>query len=299
MPSDASEPTSAPGISAAPAQLAHVSYHSRDTNAQRDYFLYLPAGYDTAQARLWPLLVVLHGDGERGNAKEDLDYLLKNGPLYEAWIQKRDLPFIIVAPQLPLYGREKTISYLQSRTRSEIPERLAASVPARPSEFPTPTPMLGAVSDDALPYGAEGPPDGWSKLENDVIDIVAAVTRDQRVDPRRRYLTGISYGAFGTWFIASRHPDLFAAIAPVVGWGHPDLMEPIAKAKLPVWAFAGGRDTTIEARYFYPGLNKLESLGHDQLRFTLEADMGHDVWARAYAGRDLYDWFLGFPSDTP
>ena len=27
-------------------------------------------------------------------------------------------------------------------------------------------------------------------------------------------------------------------------------------------------------------------------RFTIEADMGHDVWARVYAGRDVYDWLL-------
>jgi len=274
------------------ARLERVAYQSPATGSKRDYFLYLPAGYGADSARRWPLLVVLHGDGERGNAKEDLDYLLKNGPLYEAWIQKRDLPFIIVAPQLPLYGRDQSISYLQSRTRAEIPARLADGVPARPAELATPTPMLGATLDADLPWGPEGPPDGWSKLEEDVIDIVDAVTQQHRVDPARRSLTGISYGAFGAWYLASRHPELFAAIAPVVGFGHPELMAPLAQAKLPIWVFAGGRDSAIEPQYFYPGLNELERLGHDRFRFTIEADMGHDVWARVYAGRDLYDWLL-------
>jgi len=277
----------------APARLERVAYQSPSTGAERDYFLYLPEGYDADPARRWPLLVVLHGDGERGNAKEDLDYLLKNGPLYEAWIQKRDLPFVIAAPQLPLYGRDRSISYLQSRTRAEIPLRLADGVPARPPEFTTPAPMLGAALDADLPWGPEGPPDGWSKLEADVVAMVDAVTQKQRVDPNRRYLTGISYGAFGAWYVASRHPEMFAALAPVVGFGHPELMAPLAQAKLPIWVFAGGRDTTIEAQYFYAGLNELERLGHDGFRFTIEADMGHDVWARVYAGRDLYDWLLG------
>lgn len=298
VPPQPSDPAPFPEPSS-PARLTRESYHSGDTGSERDYFVYLPAGYDADSGARWPLLVVLHGDGERGDAKADLDYLLKNGPLYEAWIQKRDLPFVIAAPQLPLYGRDQSVGYLKERKRAEIPERLADGVPPRPSEFPTPTPLTGAVADADLPYGPEGPPDGWSKLESDVVQIVDVVTRSHRIDPRRRYLTGISYGAFGAWHLASRHPDLFAAMAPVVGWGHPDLMEPLAKVDLPIWVFAGGRDTTIEARYFYPGLAKLESLGHSRLRFTVEADMGHDVWARVYAGRDLYDWLLGFSRDVP
>lgn len=298
MPSEASDP-SLPSNAPQPARLSRVPYPSPSTGAERDYFLYLPAGYDDDPTRTWPLLVVLHGDGERGDAKQDLDYLLRNGPLYEVWIQKRELPFVIVAPQLPLYGRDQSIDYLKNRTRAGIPKRLPEGVPPPPAEFETPTPMQGAVLDSELPWGPEGPPDGWSKLEADVLSIVDSVSREQRVDLTRRYLTGISYGAFGTWYLASRHPDLFAAIAPVVGWGHPDLMPPLAKVNLPIWVFAGGRDATIEARYFYPGLNKLESLGDTRLRFTIEADMGHDVWARVYAGRDLYDWLLGFARTTP
>jgi len=258
----------------------------------RGYLLYVPHGYDDEPAARWPVILFLHGDGERGNGAEDLDYLLKNGPLFEAWIQKRDLPFLIVAPQLPMYGRDATVSYLRKRTRDEIPERLERGVPPRPPEFDTPEPMRGWLADDELPYPAYGLPMGWPELEQDLLDMLDQVDRDYRSDIDRRYLTGVSYGGFGTWFIASHHPDLFAAIAPVVGWGHPDLMPPIARARLPVWCFAGGRDLAVPLRYFYAGLKRLEQLGHTDLRFTIEADMGHDVWARTYAGNDLYDWLL-------
>jgi predicted peptidase len=92
--------------------------------------------------------------------------------------------------------------------------------------------------------------------------------------------------------MASKHPQLFSAIIPVVGWGHPDLMKPIAQHRIPVWAFAGGRDQVVQLQFFYAGLNKLESLGHDNVRFTVHEDMSHDAWTRVYASTDIYEWML-------
>lgn len=62
-----------------------------------DYLIYLPEGYAPESRELWPMLVFLHGSGERGANKE----LLKvHGPpkLIE---QGRKLPFIVVSPQCP------------------------------------------------------------------------------------------------------------------------------------------------------------------------------------------------------
>jgi predicted peptidase len=274
------------------AKLLRESYNSKAEGAERDYFVYLPAGYKKKDKQAWPVMLFLHGNGERGDAKEDLDWVLVHGPLYEAWIQKRDLPFLIVAPQLPLYGFEKTVDYIRDRKPGDIPRRLARGVPPRPEEFATPTPMVGAVPDSELPYDTEGPPEGWFRLEDDLIHILDSVLTTFRADPDRVYLTGISYGGFGTWFMASRHPERFAAIAPVVGWGHPDLMPPVAKQQIPVWVFAGGRDPAVPVQFFYPGLNALEELGHPEVRFTIHEDMSHDTWRRVYAGEDLYEWLL-------
>jgi pimeloyl-ACP methyl ester carboxylesterase len=276
-----------------PAELVRISRVSAATRTERDHFLYLPKGFRKESRQLWPVLLFLHGNGERGDAKADLDYLLKNGPLYEAWIQKRDLPFIVIAPQLPMYGMDEKVDYLKKRTRAEIPERLGTGVPDRPSESATTSPMTGAISEPLPPSATpEGPPKGWPELETDLLAMLDDALASYHGDPDRQYLTGVSYGGFGTWHLASKHPDRFAAIVPVVGYGHPDLMPPIAAAKIPIWCFAGGRDATVKAKYFYPGLNRLEQLGHDAFRFSIEADMGHDVWTRVYAGHDVYDWML-------
>jgi predicted peptidase len=111
-------------------------------------------------------------------------------------------------------------------------------------------------------------------------------------DDKRVYLTGLSYGGFGTWYLASKHPEKFAAIAPVVGYGTPSMAPALVAAKMPIWVFGGGRDQTVPVKYFYPLLNELERLGHPDVRFTIEADMGHDTWIRVYASQDLYTWLL-------
>jgi predicted peptidase len=271
--------------------LSRVSYQSAATGAERDFFVYLPRGYSEA-AEPWPMLLFLHGNGERGDAKGELDFLLVNGPLYEAWIQKRDLPFLIVAPQLPMYGQDEVADYLAKRSRSEIPVRLAVGTPVRPPHHATRGPMCGVPANPALPHGVEGPPMGWPELERDLSSILETVSDRFRIDRTRQYLSGLSYGGFGAWYLASRQPGRFAALVTVVGFPHPDHIPPIARARTPIWCFAGGRDAAVPVEYFYPGLNQLEALGHRGFRFTIEADMGHDVWARVYAGRDVYDWML-------
>lgn len=272
-------------------QLVRVSYKSAAEKEDRDAYVYLPRGYKNDPNKKWPVIIFLHGDGERGNAKNDLDYVLKHGPLYEAWVQKRDLPFIIISPQLPLYGRDTISTGLKSRDISKFPKRLAEGTPERVTNIPK-EPMAGALANDQLDFTAALPPNGWERSEKDVIEVFSKVLKTYRADANRVYLTGLSYGGFGTWIIASRYPQYFAAINPIVGWAHPDWIDPIAKNNIPVWVVAGGRDPYFKTKYFFTGVNKLEALGHKHVRFTIHEDMGHDAWTRVYAGQDIYDWFL-------
>jgi predicted peptidase len=272
-------------------QLLRERYTSQQDRIERDFFVYLPADYHQQPNKKWPVLLFLHGNGERGNGKDELDFVLSHGPLYEAWVQKKPLPFIIISPQLHMYDFRK-IGYIANRSKDNIPKRLAEGVPPRNADFATPDAIerLNSLTDmskvDPLL------PKGWETVEQDLINILALVKQKYHTDNKRIYLSGLSYGGFGTWYMASQYPTLFAAIVPVVGWGHPSLMPPIAQHQVPVWAFAGGRDQSIKIEHFYAGLNTLEQLGHNDVRFTVHEDMGHDTWTRVYASSDLYQWLL-------
>jgi len=61
------------------------------------YLLYLPKDYDVKSGKRWPLMLFLHGAGERGTNVQDVAV---HGPLKLAK-QGREFPFIIVAPQCP------------------------------------------------------------------------------------------------------------------------------------------------------------------------------------------------------
>ncbi len=276
-----------------PEQLIRESYISEIEGEERDYFVYLPKGYESAPDKNWPVLMFLHGNGERGNGKDELDFSMVHGPLMEAWVQKRDLPFIIINPQLHMFGLDTVgIAYLTDRDPNNIPRRLDEGVPNRESNFGTSDrieaePHVTEFS-KTLPLSVFG----WDRVQNDLIDILDHVLEKYNAEPTKVYLSGLSYGGFGTWYMGSHYPERFAAINPVVGWGHPTLMPSIANAKLPVWVFAGGRDNTVEKKYFFEGLNVLEEMGHDEVLFTIHEDMNHDAWKRVYAGDDIYTWLL-------
>lgn len=270
-------------------RLLRESYFSEVTGQERDYFVYLPDEFSTREE--WPVLLFLHGNGERGDGKRELDFVLVHGPLYETWIQKRNLPFVIIAPQLPMYDMAD-VPYIKNRKYQDIPQRLAEGAPPRPEKFTSEQPMGGSKSEFPDQAPIEGPPSGWNLHAGELIGMVDTIIDKYRGDPQRIYLTGISYGGFGDWWMASKYPERFAAANPIAGFAHPDLISSIAQAAVPVWCFAGGRDLVVPVGHFYPGMNKLEKHSPAEVRFTVEEDMDHDVWTRVYAGEDIYRWML-------
>ena len=81
-----------------PEELVRYSYLSSLDNTTREYYVYLPKGYYSEQDKKWPVILFLHGDGERGNGLDELAYTRIHGPLYEAWAMKKNLPFVLIVP---------------------------------------------------------------------------------------------------------------------------------------------------------------------------------------------------------
>jgi len=60
------------------------------------------------------------------------------------------------------------------------------------------------------------------------------------IDKSRVYLTGLSMGGYGSWELATRHPEWFAAVAPICGAGDPTKAK--ALVGVPLWAWHGDKD---------------------------------------------------------
>jgi len=69
----------------------------REPMTQMNYLVQLPRGYDENTNRFWPLVLYLHGIGERG---DNLDKVLRFGPA-KLIAAGKDLPCIVVSPQIP------------------------------------------------------------------------------------------------------------------------------------------------------------------------------------------------------
>ena len=278
------------------SQLLRIPYQSTATGEAREFLLFLPTGYADDPTARWPVILYLHGGGERGNGLDELNYAMLDGPLGEAWLYGHDLPFVIICPQLPVFGM---LNQVALRANTPLPERLASGPQPRRSTPRSPQPMVRAadLSPVDVPglteaWGDEGFPGGWQMCEADLLAMVDGVLRDYRTDADRVYVTGLSYGGHGTWHLGMTHPERWAAIAPICGDGNPQAVGKMAAQQLPVWIFQGGRDLRIKPQWIYDVANALEAAGHQEVRFTVHEDLPHDCWTRIYAGQDLYHWFL-------
>jgi predicted peptidase len=163
------------------------------TNAQTSRFTaekYLNGNGDTLNYRLlqpektlqqkYPLVIFLHGSGERGN---DNEKQLKWGVLNFASDQMLIAhPAFVIAPQCP---DKQTWSNLDRQIGFKAMKLMPQ--PAKPMEM--------------------------------LVDLIHQFVQKFPVDTTRIYITGLSMGGFGTYDALERYPSLFAAAVPVCGGG--------------------------------------------------------------------------------
>jgi predicted peptidase len=83
-------------LSNSPPMQTARKFQFKGNHAQTvNYLLYLPKGYTEQGANRWPLLLFLHGAGERG---DDIWLVAKHGPPKNV-PKDSDFPFIVVSPQ--------------------------------------------------------------------------------------------------------------------------------------------------------------------------------------------------------
>lgn len=126
-------------------------------------------------------------------------------------------------------------------------------------------------------------------------DFLEELKSKYRIDPDRIYLTGVSLGGEGVWWLAIKYPETFAAIAPVCGpTGALNLPVKARRIKhIPAWVFHGAKDVNVLVRESETMVAGLKEYGGD-VTFEVFPEAGHSAFTkRVYGEQFLYDWFLG------
>jgi len=143
-----------------------------------------------------------------------------------------------------------------------------------------------------IPFCPEG--QGWGGIPGvrsmDVL-VYETITSlaEPGIDVKRRYVTGVSRGAYGTWQFICTRPDLFAAAMPVSGGGNPKLAP--KSVHVAVWAFNGTKDRNVPvsgSRDMIAAIKKAG--GHPE--YTEFPDEGHNIWDRVSKTPGLWDWLF-------
>lgn len=109
----------------------------------------------------------------------------------------------------------------------------------------------------------EDPADLSALSARDVMNVLDLVRKAYNIDPDRTYLMGHSMGGGGTWELAIKHPDLWAALAPIA----PATIRPATDARkiehLPVILVQGDQDILVRVDRVRPWAEEMKKLGMD------------------------------------
>jgi len=116
-----------------------------------------------------------------------------------------------------------------------------------------------------------------------VISVLNVVIEENPIDPARIYLTGMSMGGYGSWDLAVRMPERFAALVPLCGGGDESYAGRLVD--LPTWAWHGDKDEAVPVERSRLMIEAIRLAG-GKPKYTELKDAGHDIWRPAYTGPD-------------
>ena len=196
-----------------------LSYTDPATGETMGYRLFVPDNYDSA--RSYPLVLLLHGAGERGTDNEAQLTANQGATIWATPEEQAKHPAFVLAPQSG--GSPKTQGWTSLATHGQ------------PDPFRPQKELVTAY------------------------DILEKVKGEFNIDRGRIYVTGMSMGGFGAYAIAIAHPDEFAAIVPVCGGGDPAGLAKIAKT--PIWDFHAAKDPTVGVGFSRNSIAALKRAG--------------------------------------
>lgn len=220
------------------------------------YRILYPAGYKPSKK--YPLLLFLHGAGERGN--DNSRQLVHGSALFTDSANRKNFPAIVLFPQCP---QNQTWARMQlMRQRMDI-------------------------GPDFITYATDVPMGISLQLVSDLLDSLAATGS---VDKKCIYAGGLSIGGMGTFEILWRKPGFFAAAFPICGGGNTGKAAVYGK-NFPIWIFHGADDSVVDVNGSRDMAKALRAAGAN-VKYSEYPGVGHDSWNNAFAEKELLSWLF-------
>jgi predicted peptidase len=217
------------------------------------YRLLYPDNYD--KTKKYPLILLLHGGGERGNDNEK--QLTHGAKLFLKDENRKAFPAIILIPQCP----EDSYWAAVNIDRTTQPFKISFDYTAPPQ-----WPLVAAN------------------------ELVKKIANEEAVDKSRIYISGLSMGAMGTFESVYRYPDLYAAALPICGGGDTKVIDKRVK-KTAFWIFHGADDSVVDVKLSREMLTKLKSLKAEN-KYTEYPGVNHNSWDNAFAEPEFLSWMF-------
>ena len=218
----------------------------------------------------YPLIVFLHGAGERG---DDNEHQLDNGgTLFLRDSLRRRFPAIVIFPQCP---KDSFWNTFDARYFSAI---VSANYT-----------VASNLTLNTL---------GLSTPERLVKGLIDSLADNKIADKKRIYLGGLSLGGYGTYDLVIHYPGYFAAAFPICGQANVKLYTERA-ANVPVWIFHGAIDNIIDPQPDRNLIKALQHVGAKNAKYTEYPNVAHGSWVNAFAEPGLFPWLFSCKKKSP
>ena len=225
----------------------------KSEDSQLNFRILYPKNFDKNKS--YPLTLFLHGIGERGD-----DNILQLKYVDKVFLNPENYnnyKSIVVFPQAPLDDNWSSRLLTKNEIRQVFPE----------NEKPTKSLQL-------------------------VIKLMDSILKEDFIENKRVYLSGLSNGAMGSFELLKHRPNMFASSVMICGGGNPLWASEFAK-KTPVWIAHGSKDRVVHPNFSLKMAEAIIKEGGNP-KITFYEDVFHDSWVNVFSDPNYLEWMFSF-----
>lgn len=224
------------------------------------YRILLPKNFDpdNYRGKKYPLILFLHGAGERG--KDNELQLVHGASFFLKDSIREKYPAIIVFPQCPANSYWSNVNIaVDSLAKKRI-----------------------------FNFQIEGKP---TTAMNLLMGLLNFLENKYPLDKRRMYVGGLSMGGMGTYELVRRKPKLFAAAFAICGGANAATAKKLKHTSW--WIFHGLKDNVVDPELSKTIAEAIQKQGAE-VKLTLYPNENHNSWDAAFAEKDLMPWLFSY-----